>query len=535
MQILIRCDASQIIGSGHVMRCRNLARELQRRGAEVVFICRVREGDLIKMISEEFRVLCLPPFSDPEPNVIGLNGRTLYSAWLGCSQSEDICDCIDAINTCLDKPVHWLVVDHYGLDHSWESNIRSHIGKLQGFSPELLAFDDLLDRPHNASVIVDPNRFGRMALHAYQLHVQEGCRLCLGPAYAPLDTLYSQLQFLAPQRKSVQRILVFFGSTDYRNYTTSALEALSTPALSHVGVDVVLGSASPHFNSVQSLVKHRPNTSFHTDLLSLCGLILRADLAIGGAGVTSWERAALSLPTLVIPVADNQQTVATILVDSGAAVKIDLNHSSDHCDQIRRAIISIVNNPVILSQMSSASLALTDARGLSRLSTIIMGPGSVRSLRQATWKDKTTYCLWANDPETRAQSLNTDFIPPNTHDSWFIGSLQSDKTLLYIMEDKEGLALGQIRFDFVSAKSHRAKISFSIDQVVRGCGLASELLALGVAELANHSNIPVEAFAEVRKTNVPSIRAFLRAGFTEITSPQDSLRCFLMLTHAEPR
>ena len=45
--ILIRCDASLSIGSGHVMRCRTLARELQRRGGHITFLCRRQSGDLI--------------------------------------------------------------------------------------------------------------------------------------------------------------------------------------------------------------------------------------------------------------------------------------------------------------------------------------------------------------------------------------------------------------------------------------------------------------------------------------------------------
>ena len=58
--ILIRCDASLLIGSGHVMRCRTLARELQSCGAEVVFLCRRQPGNLIGLLEQEFRVFALP-------------------------------------------------------------------------------------------------------------------------------------------------------------------------------------------------------------------------------------------------------------------------------------------------------------------------------------------------------------------------------------------------------------------------------------------------------------------------------------------
>ena len=58
--IHIRCDSSLSIGSGHVIRCRTLARELQRRGAVVTFLCRRQVGDLIGLLEQEFAVcLCL--------------------------------------------------------------------------------------------------------------------------------------------------------------------------------------------------------------------------------------------------------------------------------------------------------------------------------------------------------------------------------------------------------------------------------------------------------------------------------------------
>ena len=74
--ILIRCDASHSIGSGHVMRCRNLARELQRRGAAVLFLCRRQSGDLIGLLEQEFEVLPLPQL--PLATCNDLSGRELY-------------------------------------------------------------------------------------------------------------------------------------------------------------------------------------------------------------------------------------------------------------------------------------------------------------------------------------------------------------------------------------------------------------------------------------------------------------------------
>ena len=49
MKIAIRVDSSVKIGTGHVMRCMSLANSL-KNGAEVLFICRKHDGNMIQFI-----------------------------------------------------------------------------------------------------------------------------------------------------------------------------------------------------------------------------------------------------------------------------------------------------------------------------------------------------------------------------------------------------------------------------------------------------------------------------------------------------
>lgn len=526
MRVLIRCDASLVIGSGHVMRCRNLARALQQRGAEVLFLCRERPGHLITLLAEEFGVMRLPSLPGPEPSLDDLGGRELYDAWLGCSQLDDVDDCLNVIRTAETGPIHWLVVDHYGLDETWQRRICESLSAKQGEPPRLLVFDDLANRPHQAEVLVDANRLELSACEAYRSHVPAGCRLLLGPAYAPLDPLYARLQPLAPQRYMLQRVLVFFGGVDQGNHTAAALEALSHPDFAELAVDVVLGAEAPHHAAVAQLVHQRPHTQLHSGLPSLASLMLRADLAIGAAGTASWERAALALPTVVSPVADNQSQGAQALADAGAALLLDLQQAADPSVLLIQAIRSLRERPERLSELSDAARSLGDGRGLGRLVAIMLGPAPARRLRPATLADESLFHAWANEPEVRRQSFNTAPIPLAQHQRWFRSRLESPDALLRVLVDGEGLPLGQIRFECSPTESARAVIGFSLDPVARGHGLAAELLELGLAALAGQWGTQAVAYGEVRQVNAASARAFLRAGFTEGRAPRPGVRCF---------
>lgn len=313
-RILIRCDASLLIGSGHVMRCRTLARELVRRGIEVCFLCRRQPGDLINLLETEFAVVALPKQTLAVCD--GLEGRDLYNSWLGCTQEQDAAQCLEVLESAGINGASWIVTDHYGLDARWEGKLLA--GLPGGDSaPKLLVIDDLADRPHQADLLLDQNFFGETTDKRYEGLVLPQCRQLLGPNYALLGPEYAQLHPLLPPRTELRRVLVFFGGVDPDNLTGRALEALMAQELDDLAVDVVLGLQSPHRQAVEELVARRPYTTLHGPLPSLAGLISRADLAIGAGGATTWERVCLGLYSLVVAIADNQLSVAKALDQAG--------------------------------------------------------------------------------------------------------------------------------------------------------------------------------------------------------------------------
>jgi UDP-2,4-diacetamido-2,4,6-trideoxy-beta-L-altropyranose hydrolase len=352
------------IGSGHVMRCRTLARELQRRGAEVTFLCRRQTGDLIRLLEQEFPVLPLP--EQPLAPCEGLEGCNLYGAWLGCSQSADAAQCLEAFAEAGITSTSWLVADHYGLDACWEAQLLAGLGS-GAAKAKLLVIDDLADRPHHADLLLDQNFFGEATEQRYQGLVPPHCRQLLGPHYALLGPEYAQLHSLVPPRTELRRVLVFFGGVDPANLTGRALEALMDPALADLAVDVVLGLQSPHRQAVEELVARRPHTTLHGPLPSLAGLIARADLAIGAGGATTWERACLGLPSLVVAIAANQLPVAQAL-DQAGYLQLLADGASVSVEQIRSALLARIAEPA----PPSAGSAITDGAGSTRVAELIL-------------------------------------------------------------------------------------------------------------------------------------------------------------------
>ena len=88
MKIAIRVDSSVKIGTGHVMRCITLANSLRKNGAEVLFICRKHDGNMIQfIISKGYNVEQLN--TTPKNIVENKREKDIYKSMLVTSEVED--------------------------------------------------------------------------------------------------------------------------------------------------------------------------------------------------------------------------------------------------------------------------------------------------------------------------------------------------------------------------------------------------------------------------------------------------------------
>lgn len=516
ISVVFRCDASLLIGSGHVMRCRTLARALRRRGVSVTFVCRSQPGDRIAELVQEFPVLALPPLQTGF--VADHAGRTQYASWLGCSQLQDAQDTLVSLHGLGQNVLDWIVVDHYALDSVWHQHVLDGIEQLR--RPKLLVIDDLADRFHQADLFLNPTLSDASADDLFQPLLPPNATTLLGPHYALLGPEYALMQPLAFPRTSMQRVLVFFGGVDAANLTARALDALMHPDLSHVEVDVVLGPDAPHYASVLNRVRQRPLTKLHAPLPSLAGLMLRADLAIGAGGGTAFECVCLRLPTLVVVTADNQKHAAAGLARQGNVVL--LGSAEDITTQH-------IQNALIQHRAGADSIdvlhQLVDGWGSARVAAAMLGAAVPIRLRDATTADEALVLRWANDPQARANSLNPQPISVAAHHRWYHAALSDPERLLFIAIDTSDCPLGQIRFDRSASDSpdrerSQARISFLLDRSVRGQGLALHLLHQGLQSMLERWGMTTEAVAEVLSTNTSSMATFAKAGFQCVSQNQ---------------
>ena len=314
MKITIRADASLQIGTGHVMRCLTLADELCEKGSDVQFICRKHTGNLIKYIqSKGYLVHSLEM---PKANNLGNskekcdnNSRLFHAKWLGVTQEKDAQECKRIMQ---DFQSDWLIVDHYSIDRIWQA-------ELKGMYKKLMVIDDLADRHHQCDLLLDQT-YGRLP-QDYQDLVPASCQMLLGAQYALLRPEFAQWREFSLKRRAQQqfkKLLVTMGGVDPDNITSHVLDALKTCDLpKDLEIMVVMGATAPYLDTVKNQAEGMPyKTKVKVSVGNMAEIMANADLAIGAAGATTWERCCLGLPSILFVIAQNQLFSSEKLQDS---------------------------------------------------------------------------------------------------------------------------------------------------------------------------------------------------------------------------
>ncbi len=293
MRVLIRADATQESGSGHVMRCAALAQRLRRAGAQADFVCAPLPGRLHDwLLRQSYGVHLLDPLDSGAPE-----------GWRkDAQQTAQLARALGAVDL--------LVVDHYGLDRRWETAMRPLVRRI-------LAIDDLADRDHDCDIVLDQN-LHRDAPVRYLNRVPVSTRRFVGPGYALLREEFDDPALLRARNGALRQLLVFFGGTDPGNQSLKLVEALRGMGTLAPQTTLVLGPAHGHPAVVRALASGLTGLTVLDATDNMSAHMAQADLAIGTCGVAAWERCALGLPSLIVVTAENQREDAQMLHAMGA-------------------------------------------------------------------------------------------------------------------------------------------------------------------------------------------------------------------------
>lgn len=325
MSVLFRADTSRKIGFGHISRCLALAERLRQLGIHVTFSCSNQIHSSSFAIKDE-KVSLLP---------------TEY---------------LD------DHDWDWLVIDHYGLDREFETQMRARVKRI-------LVIDDLADRAHDCDVLLDQNLYDDAASR-YENLVPKHCKLLLGPQFSLLQSAFREAREGLRRANGFRRLLVSFGGSDPTNETSKVLHAIRLVSRRKFQVDVLMGRWNANQRELQSIARNMPGVVLHENTDRVADLMRASDVAIGAGGTTTWERCCLGLPSITMAVADNQVAICETLAHQGyqtylgraegvsiSAITETLRFSSANFSAIR--------------EMGLKSMELVDGRGSDRVAEVM--------------------------------------------------------------------------------------------------------------------------------------------------------------------
>lgn len=466
-RVLLRADATAAIGLGHVMRSIALG---QAADAPVHLAASAPSEALRRQLAGAGVVL---------HEVAGAAGSAADAAATA--------DCARSLGA------GWVIVDGYAFGDEYEARVRD-----AGLA--VLAFDDHRHAAHVADVVLDQNqRCPRPSTLA------ASTRFLSGPRYVCLRREFRRRQANAipSSRRRGTRVLVTMGGTDPGNVTPRILDGLRR--LDVAEITVVSSRLAAHRGAEGGSDGTRYR--FIESPPDMSAVMAEADLAVAGAGATTWELAFMGVPALLVVVAENQQPVARTAVVAGMAECLGVADGVT-AGVVATAVRSLMEDPERRRSMAERGRALVDGFGPERVCEAMESRDLV--IRPLEPDDAATLLQWANEPAVRAVSFSPEPISPTTHARWMAAKMASAHSHCFVALATDDTPIGQVRFDL--ADDATAEISVSLSATQRGRGLGARLIRVGLDELYRTTETK-RVRALIKPDNAASIRAFERAGF----------------------
>jgi UDP-2,4-diacetamido-2,4,6-trideoxy-beta-L-altropyranose hydrolase len=485
-RLVLRADGNSQIGLGHVMRLLALAELLRPDFAAVVFLIQAPDAALTALLQAAGIVLAELPAAPVTQETAGVLPPLL-------------------------RPADVLVLDGYRFDLAYQTAVRPLVA-------HLVCLDDLHAFPFAADLVINPA--GGITPAHYDLRPPTA-RLLAGPSYAPLRAAFGRLAEAEAPTALPSHVLLCLGGADPRHLTRATAAALlALPAVAQVYA--VVGSAYAAWDELRTWADEQgPRLTLHRALPAnqLAALMRQCGAAVLSPSTISYEYCAAGGGLLLtLPTADNQRDLDHFLRAAGLALPYPTAPN----------VLTAAEAPRLAGQLRQAQRQHFDGQQGARLRqefAALQVPAAPLRLRPVQPGDSAQLLAWTNDPATRQQSFDPAPVPLAQHEAWLTNQLaQPARYLLLLAEATDtGAPAGLIRFaiteeDTDNEAETTATLSYSLAPACRGRGWAAPLLLAGTrAVLAAFPQV-AQVLGEVKADNVASVRAFRRAGFSEVAS-----------------
>lgn len=348
--IFIRTDANEQVATGHMMRCKAIAYELDRLGKSVTFL--VSDSDSIKLLEGE-----------------QFSFRILNTRWdnLGTKEELEIMKAVLLKSRESEKEIPILLVDSYYVDNNYFHTLKSYA--------KIIFLDDLAEDIYDVDVLINCN----VTYEKYDYHNRyknRNTNLILGPDYVPLRRQFSEIGSEKKDYgiKHMLSMLVICGGSDSENVIYSILDNLrQKELLGSYYYYVVVGAYNPHLNEIIKIAAEFSNVNILYNISDVAEVMEKCDLAITTASTVLYECCAAGLPAVFYTVADNQEPDAEVFSEKYGFIYVgDFRKCREEVlRNIEKATRDLSSDISLRKIMSDNMRKIVDGKGSKRIANLM--------------------------------------------------------------------------------------------------------------------------------------------------------------------
>lgn len=333
MNVLIRADGNEKIGSGHIMRTKSIANELKGLGAKVLYALADERGK--RLINNEFQSVVLS------------------------SNYECLDDEIDALSSVIkEQKIKIILLDSYFVTPKYFKELKK-LAKV-AYIDDLDAFAYECEALINYGAFFDKNE--------YKARQNLAKKHFLGSEFAPLRAEFRNTQKNSKNTQKKQ-VLLTTGNTDLLGIMPRLLEAfLSDESLKNLEFLAISGAFNEHENKLLALSAKHKNIKVLKSPENMAQIMAEADFVLSAGGSTLYELASLAKAVICFSIAANQNNIKS-WAKAGAMLYAGDAKADSH-SVVRKSVIllkSLLNDENLAKTLGQKAHFFVDGKGAIRL------------------------------------------------------------------------------------------------------------------------------------------------------------------------